>query len=148
MAPEETRMICCPRRRMRRRSCASASSHARLSRPEAWSTSSAEPTLTTTRRASASRDTAGVLFFVLPCIRAHYISRPALPRIGGDLISLPTSRPKGAAVSRLRTRQGQWYENAEEEETFRCCPWTKMRRGGDRNLDGDIEEPHLTPGTR
>src|SRR5687767_13296257 len=57
MAPEETRITCCPRLRSLRRSSTNVSSHARLRRPVSWSTSSADPTFTTTRRAVASGET-------------------------------------------------------------------------------------------
>src|SRR5690242_9243908 len=65
MAPEETRMTCWPRLRRRNKSATSVSSHVRLSRPVSRSTSSAEPTLTTMRRAfcrgeAATDDLAGI----------------------------------------------------------------------------------------
>jgi hypothetical protein len=70
---------------------------------------------------------------------------PALPRIGSRPNILRSYRFEGAAVSRdYEPVKGQWYENSEEEETFRVLSVDEDAELVEiEYLDGDIEELDL-----
>src|SRR5215469_6400685 len=145
MAPDETSTTRWPRLRRRNRSSTRVSSQARFTRPLSASTSSAEPTFTTTHRACVRRATESERCAVMTKIiriRAALPNPTTAPTlVGGE----NTDTGWTFAVSRdYEPVPGQWYENLEEEESFRVLSVDEDSELVEiEYLDGDIEEIDL-----
>src|SRR5271156_2568912 len=95
MEPEDTTMTSWPRFLMRETSAAKLSSHARFRRPLSASTSSADPTLTTTRLASVKRRAEVLRSAIFICTQyCHLLSGGASPNIRYTLRSGAASQKK------------------------------------------------------
>src|SRR5215469_2886157 len=145
MAPDETSTTRWPRLRRRNRSSTRVSSQARFTRPLSASTSSAEPTFTTTHRACVRRATESERCAVMTKIiriRAALPNPTTAPTlVGGE----NTDTGWTFAVSRdYEPVPGQWYENLEEEESFRVLSVDEDSELVEiEYLDGDVEEIDL-----
>ncbi len=142
MAPEDTRMICWPRLRMRRRSCASASSQVRFNLPVFWSHQQCRTYLDhdTARLDEAGKAGAagfGTGLHGSPTIAA---APPLLTVMAGP--NIVATAGIGATVGRdYEPVKGQWYENVEDDETFRVLSVDEDAELVEiEYLDGDIEE--------
>src|SRR6266403_566754 len=143
MAPDDTRMTRWPRLRSRSRSSTSVSSQARLMRPVSPSTSSAEPTFTTIRRACVrgAAESGRRVFMEENYTQSSCVAQP--DRSPYTYRRRMMTRVAFAVSRDYEPVPSQWYENVEEEESFRVLSVDEDSELIEiEYLDGDLEAWH------
>src|SRR5205823_6332229 len=133
-----------PRLRSRSRSSTRVSSQARLTRPVSPSTSSAEPTFTTIRRACVmgAAESGRRVFMKENYTQSGCVAQP--DRSPYTYRRRMTTRVAFAVSRDYEPVPSQWYENVEEEESFRVLSVDEDSELVEiEYLDGDIEEIDL-----
>src|SRR6267143_2630857 len=144
MAPDDTRITRWPRLRSRSRSSIRVSSQVRLTRPVSPSTSSAEPTFTTMRRACVrgAAKSARRVFMKENYTQSSCVAQP--DRSPYTYRRRMMTRVAFAVSRDYEPVPSQWYENVEEEESFRVLSVDEDSELIEiEYLDGDVEELDL-----
>src|SRR5258708_28787066 len=144
MAPDDPRMTRWPRLRSRTRSSTRVSSQARLTRPVSLSTSSAEPTFTTIRRACVrgAAESGRRVFMEENYTQSGCVAQPE--RSPYTYRRRMMTRVAFAVSRDYEPVPSQCDENLEEEESFRVLSVDEDSELIEiEYLDGDIEELDL-----